>query len=330
MSSAKAQGSAVPPTKIPSRIKNWQSIINSNVNPPSDIVEGIVEEGSISLLVGRAKEGKSLLAAQLSIDVANGNPLLGKLATKKGRVLYIDYENRSHRIKARGQDLAQGHSVDDVFFAAYEKISGRDLGLDDKNLERLKDAVKILQPTLLVIDPLRLATSSDLKLPDKAVTVLNAASSLFAANKNMGILLIHHLIKRQGEYIVKLRTDPRAWIEGAFGSQALIAHVETIIGLERDNDELYTLATVPRSSEPIIWSLEKAPQSERFVLCGDDAQIKMWSTALQEGWKKLPLDFSWSDGVLLVGNSTLDRILRKAKPLGLVVQDPKTKRYTKI
>ena len=329
MTSPKAQGPSATANTLPSGIKNWDSIINSNIAPPSNIVEGIVEEGSVSLLVGRAKEGKSLLAAQLSIDVSNGNPVLGKLLTKKGKVLYLDYENRAHRLKARGEDLAQGQNVNDVYFATYEMISNRDLGFDGNNLKRLENAVKILRPTLLVIDPLRLATSLDLKAPEKILSILNGAASLFSANDKMGILLIHHLIKRQGDYVVRLRDDPRVWIEGAFGSQALIAHVETIIGLERDNDELYTLATVPRSSEPITWSLEKAPQSERFVLCGDDAQIKMWTPALQEGWKKLPQDFSWTDGTAIVSNSTLDRILRKARPLGLITQDSKTKRYKK-
>lgn len=320
---------SVVPITLPAGIKSWKAIIESCAEPPYSIVEGLIEEGSISLLVGKAKEGKSMLAAQLSIDVANGEPFLGKLKTKQGRVLYIDYENREHRLKDRGLDLAQNHNVQEVYFASYERIFDRDIGLDRVKIQRLEQIVEELMPSLLIIDPLRLSTVEELLDQRRVVDVLTRLSEVFKVNPRLGILLVHHLTKRQSDFSTKLRDDPRAWIEKTYGSQALIAHVETLIGLERDTEGLYTLATVPRSSEPIVWSLEKAAQSERFVLCGDDAQIKMWTHALQEGWKKLPQNFSWSEGTALVGNSTLDRVIRRAKPLGLITQDSATKRYKK-
>jgi hypothetical protein len=317
-------------SNLPFGIQSWSSIIESDVDPPACIVDGIIEQGSISLLVGRAKEGKSLLAAQLSIDVGEGKPFLGKLETKQGKVCYIDYENRSHRIKARGQDLASGRDVSNVLFAAFNRISERNLGLDGENLDRLKKLLEQLKPNLLIIDPLRLAGDTDLLDPRKVVTALDTISGLQTISPSTGIILVHHLIKGQGDFTVKLKDDPRSWVERTFGSQALLAHVETIVGLERDGEGLYTLATVPRSSEPIIWSLEKAVQSERFIMATDESQVKTWTPAYQEGWSKLPEEFSWSEGVKFIGNSTLDRIIRKAKPLSLIFQDPKTKRYKKV
>ena len=331
MGSLKKQSNSVDPYYIPPDIKSWLSIIETSSEPPSNIVENLIEEGSISLFVGRAKEGKSLLAAQLSIDVSEGEPFLGKLKTKKGTVLYIDYENRDHKLKIRGLDLGKDRKLDNVYFVTYEKIFERDLGLDGKNLDHLAEVIEQVSPKLLVIDPLRLATGGDLSESWKVISMLNKLSQLLQGkNSNTGILLVHHLVKTSNDFTVKLRHDPRSWIEKTFGSQALIAHVETIIGLERDGDGLYTLATVPRSSEPITWSLEKAIQSERFVLCEDAEQIKTWPPALQKGYAELPQDFSWTEGAAIVGNSTLDRIIRKAKPLGLIQQDPKTKRYNKV
>ena len=49
--------------------------------------------------------------------------------------------------------------------------------------------------------------------------------------------------------------------------------METIIGLEQDEDRRYTLATVPRSYEPIIWALEKEVESERFMLSGPTGPV---------------------------------------------------------
>jgi hypothetical protein len=231
--------------------------------------------------VARQKEGKSMLSAQMAIDVSQGEPFLGKLPTQKGTVLYIDYENRSHRIKSRGEDLAGGRTLDNVYFAAFDRIADRNLGLDNSDLERLKYAVTFYEPSLMIIDPLRLATAEDLTDAKRVVPVLERASQLQQENPKLGILLVHHLKKGQGEFQVRLQADPREWIDRAFGSQALLAHVETIIGLEQEEDRRYTLATVPRSYEPIIWALEKETNSERFAVAKPGDQLETWPTKLR-------------------------------------------------
>src|SRR5438034_5398972 len=126
--------------------KSWQSIMESNIEPPASIVESLIEEGGISLLIARQKEGKSMLSGQLSIDVSFGERFLGQLQTRLGRVLYVDYENRTHRLKTRGKDLAQGRQLSSVFLAAYDRIADRNLGLDGDNLKRLMQAVAECKP----------------------------------------------------------------------------------------------------------------------------------------------------------------------------------------
>lgn len=309
--------------------QSWQAIMESTVEPPASIVENLIEEGGISLLIARQKEGKSMFSGQLSIDVSRGERFLGQLNTRRGRVLYVDYENRTHRLKTRGNDLAEGRIVNEVFFAAYDRIADRDLGLDGDNLERLIRSIQELQPALLVIDPLRLATSTDLLDSGKVVAVLENVSKIQRENPRLGILLVHHLKKGQGDGVVTLRANPRDWVERAFGSQALLAHVETIIGLEQDEDRHYTLATVPRSYEPMILALEKQPGSERYAVAGPADQLATWPAKQRHHWEELPAEFSWTEGAAKVGNSTLDRVVRRAVPY-LLVQDPATKRYRKL
>lgn len=303
--------------------------MESTVEPPASIVENLIEEGGISLLIARQKEGKSMFSGQLSIDVSRGERFLGQLNTRRGRVLYVDYENRTHRLKTRGNDLAEGRIVNEVFFAAYDRIADRDLGLDGDNLERHIRSIQDLQPALLVIDPLRLATSTDLLDSGKVVAVLENVSKIQRENPRLGILLVHHLKKGQGDGVVTLRANPRDWAERAFGSQALLAHVETIIGLEQDEDRHYTLATVPRSYEPMILALEKQPGSERYAVAGPADQLATWPAKQRHHWEELPAEFSWTEGAAKVGNSTLDRVVRRAVPY-LLVQDPATKRYRKL
>jgi hypothetical protein len=311
-------------------IWSWQSIIESSTAQPGSVVENLIEEGSISLLIARQKEGKSMLAAQMAIDIGSGEDFLGVCKTKAGPVLYVDYENRVHRVKSRGLDLAKGRPIRNVYFAAYDRISDRKLGLDRQGLDGLKTVIKTIHPILLVIDPLRLATSADLLDGNKVVPVLERVSELQAECPNMAVLIIHHLKKGQSDQDQKsLIQDPRDWIERACGSQALLAHVEIIIGFEQVGDRRYTLATVPRSYDPIIWALEKEPGSQRYIPAKTQDQLNTWPQLLKLKFLKLPDEFSWTEGMKLVGNSTLDRIIRRAKPI-LLTQDPATKRYRKV
>jgi putative DNA primase/helicase len=312
-------------------IRTWQDIINSETENCQHVVEGIVEEGGISLLIARQKAGKSMLVGQMSIDVSFGEPFLGQLSTKKGPVLYLDFENRPHILKARGKDLGQNREINDVHFACYQRISDRDLGLDQDNFRRLQQAVEMLKPILLVIDPLRLATSVDLNDAQKVVAQLELLSELLEINPTMAILLLHHLKKNQFDpsKTVKLRDNPAEWVDRIYGSQALLAHVETIIGLESDLDDMFTLATVPRSSNPITVVIEKVHGSQRFTLAGSDFQLRTWTKKQQDYWKKLPDEFSRQQGDEAIGHSTCDRIIRRAIQAGMLQQDKTTKKYRK-
>jgi hypothetical protein len=124
-------------------------------------------------------------------------------------------------------------------------------------------------------------------------------------------------------------TIPRSWIDQIYGSQALLAHVETIIGWEQDG-ELFTLATVPRSFEPVILTLEKQDGSLRFELAGAASQVRNWTKTQRDHWKALPAEFSRAEGDEIVGHSTLDRLIRKGVTAGMLKQDNDTKRYTKV
>lgn len=55
-------------------------------------MDDVLPAVGVSILAGRPKEGKSRLALQMSIAVASGVKVLGRFATKPGRVLYLGLE----------------------------------------------------------------------------------------------------------------------------------------------------------------------------------------------------------------------------------------------
>jgi hypothetical protein len=244
-------------------------------------------------------------------------------------VLYTDYENRPHRLRERGIDVAQGRPVDNVAYIAFDRISDRNVALIGEDFKNLQDMVGELSPGLLVIDPLRYAVLADSSDERAMVEALDQISRLGDRNPGLAVLLVHHLKKAQDNLTPQLRHDPKAWIERVYGSQALIAHVETIWGLEHDDDG-YALGTVSRSEESFVLGLEKEPESQRFILSPTSVQVSRMTHALKSAWDKLPTEFSRTQGLSLgIPNNNLDRMIRHGRTTGILVQDPTTKLYRK-
>ena len=313
------------------KLHTLREIVETEYKEIVPIIEHLLSPGETTLLIARQKEGKSTLALQLAIDLSNGDSFLGQYKTRQSCVAYIDYENRPYRIKARAIDVAKGRPTQNVIISAFDSISDRDLTLSGDGYERLKRVVAEIEPQVLIIDPLRLAIEKDSSDERSAVDALDHVAKLRAHNPELTVLLIHHVKKAQSNdnLIADLRTDPRSWIDKIYGSQALLAHAENIWGLEHDH-EGYAFGTVSRSEESFVIALEKEPDSQRFKVSDQPAQIANLPHALREAWERLPQDFSRSEGLRHeIPNNTLDRLIRQTRPLGLLSQDPKTKRYRK-
>jgi hypothetical protein len=310
-------------------ILSLQEIVETEYKQNVPLVENLLSPGETALLIARQKEGKSTLALQLAIDISCGDSFLGNYRTQRGVVVYVDYENRPHRLKERALDIGQGRRLDNVLIKAFPNIAGRDVALFGDKFEHLSNLVFSVRPSLLIVDPLRLAVDRDSSDERAAVDAIDQVAALRTNNPEMAVLLIHHLKKAQENLTIELRTDPRAWIERAYGSQALLAHVETIWGLEHD-DSGYAFGAVSRSEDSFVIGLEKEPDSQRFKMSDQPVQLATLAPALQEAWLKIPDEFSRSEGVSRgVANNTLDRLIRSARPMGLLTQDQKTKRYRK-
>jgi len=295
------------------------------------LVEKLLRPGETTLLIGRQKEGKSTLALQLAIDVATADPFLERFRTEPGRILYVDFENRPAQLKARGLDLARGRDVRNVLIKSFDFLTQRDVGLFGKEAATLRAIIVEYEPALLILDPLRFAAPRGGQSKDEswAVSIIDAVSSLRESSPDMAVLLIHHTRKRQGQdQPVSLRDEPRMWIENSYGSQALLAHVDNIWGLEADSDG-FTFATVARSHGLITLRLEKRPGSELF-LPSEDLTASL-TTAQRMYWNILPQQFNWASAQKCgIPHGSLDRLMRAALAIGILETTPTKGTYRKV
>lgn len=307
-------------------------IMKREYSEPPSLIEKLLKPSEVTLFVGRQKEGKSTLALQLAIDVATDSPFLSQFKTYPGRVLYVDFENREAELKKRGLDLAQGRNADNVLIKSFDFVTQRDVGLFGKEAENLATLIARYSPELLVIDPLRFAAPKNSFSKEEvwAVQAIDAVSRLREGNPAMAVIIVHHTKKKQNhDGYVSLIDDPRTWIEYTFGSQALLAHVDNIWGLELNGDG-FVFATVPRSHGQLTVRLEKQPDSERFLFSSKGEPS--FTSAQQLAWQTLPDEFGWREATeqFKISNNTLDRVIRQAQASGFLDQDPATKRYRKV
>src|SRR5262249_46932510 len=79
------------------------TILATEYPPLRFLVPGLIVDG-LTLLAGRPKVGKSWLALDLSVAIAQGGQFLGREAVQAG-VLYLGLEDSPGRIKKRLSDL---------------------------------------------------------------------------------------------------------------------------------------------------------------------------------------------------------------------------------
>ena len=130
-----------------------ESIFYRPFEPHPMIVEDIIP-GGLTVLAGTPKIGKSWMALDLAISVAEGIPFLGKSVHKTG-VLYYCLEDTYMRIRNRMHELAD-EPPDDLYFTTTSERIGSGFNRDIVNFLRDHRDVE-----LIIVDTLQKVRGSD-------------------------------------------------------------------------------------------------------------------------------------------------------------------------
>ncbi len=230
--------------------------------------------GHLTLLTGPPKIGKSVLALNLILALANGGKFLGVDVPKK-QVGFVCCEEGAPILKDRIEKM--GASFDNVFVHMGPKI------IDSASQESLKSFVLDKNIDVLVLDPLVRLHDRKEDSPEAAIPIYLLVE--LVRETKTAVLLVHHDRKSGGEYGSQIR-----------GSSAIFGAVDLSISLKRftGNGHLVEVQTIGRicsQTEPIVielhpqdllWSPKGTTQDVKF-----GAEEQLIVDALKAGMSKI-------------------------------------------
>jgi hypothetical protein len=158
-------------------------------------VDQMIPAIGVAILAGRPKEGKSWMAQQLAIAVANGSKALGRFDTRKGRVFFIGLEDNNRRMQQRFDLLQADDDSRANIDVAYDIPA-----LAPKGIAALDNYLSAANPSyrVVVIDTFVSAlglgqrkTTDPFREHYEEIRMLRA----LAEKHKIGVLLIHHTRK---------------------------------------------------------------------------------------------------------------------------------------
>jgi hypothetical protein len=123
--------------------------------PTPFLVDDLIVEAALVQILGSWKVGKTWLILALTLAIATGKPLLGRLPVKQGPVILVVEESGREALHRRLDVLRRGYALDadalaDVHFAANRRVRLNDPGWQ----RRLLAAGRRVQPRVIFLDPL--------------------------------------------------------------------------------------------------------------------------------------------------------------------------------
>lgn len=254
--------------------------------PPSYIVKDILPEG-MSLLVAKPKSGKTLMAQNISVAIASGNPAFGKIPIKQGRVLFLALEGSKNGMQKRLDDMLQGEE------APTELHFVRDFpSLGGDALTKLRTVVEHYPDLRLIVIDTFQAIRGKRRKQSAYADDYEALKPLteFSEKTGVSVLAIHHTNKRQAEFD---DVDPLDLVSGTTGIAGAVDNV-LVLQQKQLREKDATLEVIGREVER---------HSHSFSLDGDRA---MWRPQGEE----------WKFAKTEPRQKILDVVLEANEPLG--------------
>ena len=189
------------------------------------IVEGLINEGTVSVFYGKSGCGKTYSILHLAACVALGKPWLGH-RTKQGSVLVIDEDNGERRVADRLKEIFLGLGVTD---APIKYVSTAGFKLDNKrDVEEMEQLIEATGAKLIVFDVMAQFMDGDENKKQDVQPILTVLRRM-SGTKGISPIMVHHTGKNEN-------AGPR-------GSSAIGGGVDLTIEIKANSDGTLTFRT---------------------------------------------------------------------------------------
>lgn len=228
---------------------NAKELQTMELKPINWIIENLLPEGLI-VCAGRPKIGKSFLALNMSLAIANGGHALGYFKANKNSVLYIAYEDNYRRLQDRiNRMLAEEHHKE----APANLFIPKDCDFPKMTIEGIDTLGKILDENpdikLVVIDTLgRAIVRSNKRNSNQFQDEYDFLAPLqnIARQRHISILLVHHTTKMKYE----------DGYDSILGTTGITASPDSLMVLSKDVSKEFTLYIKGRDFEEKEYSVK--------------------------------------------------------------------------
>jgi hypothetical protein len=311
--------------------------------PRAEIVEGLVREGQLVAFAGPYGVGKSPFLTALTLHVIQGIPFVGRQVNQRPVVLF-DFETPGATYRRNMKNLAARLGVPvpevpdelDVYLehddghapatkALLHAVSGWDQG---PRGELLGNALRQKPNALVLIDPVELLFRVNTGKKTELLRLYEALRLLLAKYPHAAICMTFNLRKRDKKNDKDdLLLGPRGWLEEVCGTLDILNRSDVRLGMDFYSEDARVINGIRRGEEIhplIVRPVEIAPgEFAGFEQYSSDAATAMlvFTDKQRQYWDKLPREFRFDDVAdSMVPRATLDRLLKRAKSVGLVEQ----------
>jgi len=216
---------------VPKTGESLKDDVENLVIVRTPLIEEFIYEKSITLISADPGIGKSAIAQQVAMTLTTGAPVFGCLNVPVPKKVYYmqlegSYYETIERMRIMNENIEMDYS--NLCWDIPPMLNCASDTSTSAMIKRIHDTQ--LNPDLIIIDPIYMAVSGDLKEGDVCTKLLRFCEML-RKEFDCALMLIHHTCKsstdREGNEITK--DDPY------YGSQWLKAYVDTSYILKKFN-----------------------------------------------------------------------------------------------
>jgi len=325
---------------FPERILAATDLIDSDI-PEEDMIigNGLLPKVGFMVIGAYAKEGKTLLSLQMTLNLISGTPFLGEFDVKDhNKVLYIFGENTESGLKGylkrqvKGFKEKAGIKIGDRELNNLVYLNGRNFSFGSKkNLDDLRNYLMKEEFNIVILDPIGRFIDFDINRGENILRFLKNLDTL----GERAWVLVHHY--KKPDYKSDSKTDP---IHKLVGSSNLGNYCESFIGLEREdikkNENIKVLyIKMRREAEPAPVYLHRIPEYLYYETIDFDDLPTVRETKIDDVIDILKNNFrgkatykeftDFASDRLGVTTQRIAQLLKDAKKAGIINKDKKGK-----